>query len=131
MRASGFEEHSIRNALDAADEHLASIQRAIRAGVTLVNGTDIPPGDMVDGAPAAVHEAQLMAAAGLSPLLTLQGVSVHAARLLGIDDHVGQIRPGYAADFVAVAADPLGDAAALRTISLVVQGGRVVREDAA
>ena len=46
-------------------------------------------------------------------------------------DHVGQIRPGYAADFVAVAADPLDDLAALRTISLVVQGGRVIREDTA
>jgi imidazolonepropionase-like amidohydrolase len=55
---------------------------------------------------------------------------VHAAALLGIGDYVGQIRPGYAADFVAVAADPLDDLAALRTISLVVQGGRVVRDDA-
>ncbi len=128
MRARGFEEHSIQNALAAADEHLASIQRAIRAGVTLVNGTDYPPGDLVDGAPAAVHEVLLMAAAGLSPLLSLQSVSVNAARLLGIDDRVGQIRPGYAADFVAVAADPLDDLDALRTISLVVQGGRVVRE---
>jgi hypothetical protein len=31
---------------------------------------------------------------------------------------------------VAVAADPLDDLAALREISLVVQGGRVIREDA-
>ena len=45
----------------------------------------------------AVHELLVMAAAGLSPLLSLQSVSVNAARLLGIDDHVGQIRPGYAA----------------------------------
>jgi len=130
MRDQGFEEHSIRNALAAADEHLASIQRAIRAGVTLVNGTDYPPGDPVDGIPAAVHELLLMAGAGLSPLLSLQSVSVNAAALLGIADRVGQIRPGYAADFVAVAADPLDDLAALRAISLVVQGGRVVREDA-
>jgi imidazolonepropionase-like amidohydrolase len=127
MRARGFEEHSIRNALAAADDHLASIQRAIKAGVTLVNGTDYPPGDLVDGVPAAVHEALLMAAAGLTPLGTLQSLSVNAARLLGIDDHVGQIRPGYAADFVAVAADPLDDVAALRTISLVVSGGRIIR----
>ena len=131
MRDHGFEEHSIRHASQAADVHLASVQRAIRAGVTLVNGTDIPPGDPVDGIPAAVHELLLMAAAGLSPLLSLQSVSVNAAALLGIGDHVGQIRPGYAADFVAVAADPLDDLAALRTISLVVQGGRVIREDAA
>ena len=130
MRARGFEEHSIENARNAADDHLASVQRAIHAGVTLVNGTDIPPGDLVDGTPAAVHELLLMAAAGLSPLLSLQSVSVNAAALLGIGDRVGQIRPGYAADFVAVAADPLADLAALRAISLVVQGGRVVREDA-
>jgi imidazolonepropionase-like amidohydrolase len=130
MRARGFDEHSIRNALNAADDHLASTQHAIRAGVTLVNGTDYPPGDLVDGVPAAVHELLLMAAAGLSPLLSLQSVSVNAARLLGIDDHVGQIRPGYAADFVAVAENPLGDLAALRTISLVAQGGRVIREGA-
>jgi hypothetical protein len=32
---------------------------------------------------------------------------------------------------VAVAADPLDDPAALRAISLVVQGGRVIREDPA
>ena len=130
MRARGFEEHSIEDARNAADDHLASVQRAIHAGVTLVNGTDIPPGDLVDGTPAAVHELLLMAAAGLSPLLSLQSVSVNAAALLGIGDRVGQIRPGYAADFVAVAADPLADLAALRAISLVVQGGRVVREGA-
>jgi len=130
MRARGFEEYSIKNALAAADEHLASIQRAIRAGVTLVNGTDIPPGEEVDGSPAAVHELLLTAAAGLSPLLSLQSVSVNAAALLGLGDRVGQIRPGYAGDFVAVAADPLRDLDALRAISLVVQGGRVVREDA-
>ena len=130
MRERGFEEHSIRNALAAADEHLTSIQRAIRAGVTLVNGTDYPPGDPFGGIPAAVHELLLMAGAGLSPLLSLQSVSVNAATLLGIGDRVGQIRPGYEADFVAVAADPLDDLAALRAISLVVQGGRVVRVDA-
>ena len=130
MRDRGFEEHSIRNALAAADDHLASIQRAIRAGVTLVNGTDYPPGDPVGGIPAAVHELLLMAGAGLSPLLSLQSVSVNAAALLGLGDRVGQIRPGYEADLVAVAADPLDDLAALRAISLVVQGGRVVREDA-
>lgn len=101
-----------------------------RAGVTLVNGTDYPPGDPVDGIPAAVHELLLMAGAGLSPLLSLQSVSVNAAALLGIGDRVGQIRLGNTADFVAVAADPLDDLAVRRAISLVVQGGRVVREDA-
>jgi imidazolonepropionase-like amidohydrolase len=84
----------------------------------------VPVRERSNGRPAR------MAAAGLSPLLSLQSVSVNAAALLGIDDRVGQIRPGYAADFVAVAADPLAGLHAMRTISLVTQGGRVVREDA-
>ena len=130
MRDAGFPESSIERHLAAGEEHLTSVRRAIRAGVTLVNGTDIPPGDLVEGTPAAVYESLMLAEAGLSPLSSLQSASVHAARLLGIGDRVGQIRPGFAADFVAVAADPLADLAAMRTISLVVQGGRVVREDA-
>jgi imidazolonepropionase-like amidohydrolase len=58
-------------------------------------------------------------------------VSSNAARLLGIDGHVGQLRPGFAGDLIAVASDPLDDLAALRDISLVVQAGRVVRDAAA
>jgi imidazolonepropionase-like amidohydrolase len=127
MRANGFEEHSITNALGAADVHLKSIQNAIAAGVTLVNGTDYPPGDLVDGVPAAVHELLLMADAGLDNLTALQSVSTNAARLLRVDDSVGQLRPGFAGDVIAVAADPLADLSALREISLVVQAGRVIR----
>jgi imidazolonepropionase-like amidohydrolase len=130
MRAAGFPERSIRRHLAAGEEHLASVQRAIGAGVTLVNGTDIPPGDLVDGTPAAVYELLMLAQAGLSPLAALQSASVNAADLLGIGDHVGQIQPGYVADFVAVDGDPLDDLAAMRTISLVVQAGHVVRDDA-
>jgi imidazolonepropionase-like amidohydrolase len=128
MRANGFAEHTIANAASAADEHLASIRRAVRAGITLLNGTDYPPGDLVDGVPVAVYELLLMAEAGLSPLQALQSVSVNAARLLGISGHVGQVRPGYAADLIAVGANPLADLTALRDITLVVQAGRVIRD---
>jgi imidazolonepropionase-like amidohydrolase len=128
MAANGFAEATIANAASAADEHLASIQRAIRAGVTLLNGTDYPPGDLVDGVPVAVHELLLMADAGLSPHQALATVSVNAARLLGLHGHVGQVRPGYAADLIAVGANPLADITALRDISLVMQAGRVIRD---
>ena len=131
MRASGFDGHTIANAAKAAPEHLASIQRAIAAGVTLLNGTDYPPGDLVGGVPVAVHELLLMAEAGLSPAGALRTVSVNPGRLLGIGGHVGQVRPGYAADLIAVGANPLTDLTALRDISLVVQAGRVVRDDMA
>jgi imidazolonepropionase-like amidohydrolase len=128
MLANGFEGHTIANAANAADEHLASARRAIKAGITLLNGTDYPPGDLIDGVPVAVHELFLMAEAGLTSHQALQTVSVNGARLLGIDKHVGQIRPGYAADLIAVPANPLADLSALRDISLVMQAGRVVRD---
>jgi imidazolonepropionase-like amidohydrolase len=64
-------------------------------------------------------------------LLSLQSVSVNAARLPGVDDHLGQIRRSFTAGFVAVAAGSIDDLAAMQTISLVVPGGRVIREDAA
>jgi imidazolonepropionase-like amidohydrolase len=131
MRANGFAEHTIANAASAADEHLASVRRAIRAGVTLLNGTDYPPGDLVDGVPVAVHELLLMAEAGLTPAQALRSVSVSAARLLGIDGHVGQVRPGYAADLIAVDANPLADITALRAITLVIQSGQVIRDSRA
>ncbi|HEY6787148.1 MAG TPA: amidohydrolase family protein [Trebonia sp.] len=131
MRANGFAEHTIANAASAADEHLASVRRAIRAGVTLLNGTDYPPGDLVDGVPVAVHELLLMAEAGLTPVQALRSVSVSAARLLGIDGHVGQVRPGYAADLIAVDANPLADITALRAITLVIQSGQVIRDSRA
>ena len=131
MRANGFAEHTIANAANAADEHLASIRRAIHASVTLLNGTDYPPGDLVDGVPVAVQELLLMAEAGLNPLQALQSVSVNGARLLSIDGHVGQVRPGYVADLIAVPANPLEDLASLHGISLVMQAGRVVRDSLA
>ena len=115
MRARGFAEHSIQNAANAADDHLASIQRAIAAGVTLVNGTDYPPGDLVDGIPAAVHELLLMAAAGLSPLLSLQSVSVNAAALLVVAelDPTTDLPAGFAGrvrDLVAAGQDEVAGA---------------------
>jgi imidazolonepropionase-like amidohydrolase len=81
--------------------------------------------------PVAVHELLLMAGAGLSPLQALQTVSVNGARLLGLAGRIGQVRPGYAADLIAVDANPLADISALGSISLVVQGGRVVRDSGA
>ena len=129
MRANGFEEHIHREGGAAADEHLVSIQRAIRAGVNLVNGTDYPPGDLVDGAPAAVHELLLMAEAGLTRCRRSRRVSVQR-RAAARHRRATSARSGPATSAISIAvdADPLDDLAAMRNISLVVQGGRVVRD---
>ena len=50
-----------------------------------------------------------------------------AAKLLGVDTQQGAIRPGMAADIVAVPGDPLADASVLRRVSFVMKDGQIVR----
>ena len=40
---------------------------------------------------------------------------------------LGQIRPGYIADLVAVAGDPTKDVTAVKEVRFVMKGGAVVR----
>ena len=129
MRWKGFEEFQIEMSLDVGPMHLASIRRAVAAGVTMVNGTDYPPGDPIDGTSVAVYEMGLMQGAGLRPRLALAGATSNAARLLGMESEIGTIEEGKVADLVAVEENPLSDVAAMRDISFVMQSGRVVRDD--
>lgn len=127
MRKNGFEEHSIQNALRASEQHLVSVKRAISANIPMVNGTDYPPGDMVDDLPAALHEMYLMHDAGLTPLQTLGSISTTAAALLKQSDTLGQIAPNYHGDFITVTKNPLQNLDTLRNITSVYQGGSLVR----
>jgi imidazolonepropionase-like amidohydrolase len=126
MRAHGFQPWAIELALATGVKHRASIGRAIRAGVTLVNGTDFPPGAEIDGTSAAVYEMELMVEAGLTPLQSLQAATINAARLCNLET-VGRIDEGMAADLLAVPSDPTANISAMRQIDLVMQMGRVVR----
>lgn len=123
MRANHFEEPSIQNALRVSEQHLASVKKAIAAGNQMVNGTDYPPGDLVDGIPAALHEMFLMFGAGLSPLQAIQSISVTAAKLLRQEKFLGQIAPGFAADLITVDENPLKNLDTYRSINLIMQGG--------
>jgi imidazolonepropionase-like amidohydrolase len=74
-----------------------------------------------------VREMALMAAWGMAPADVLIAATSVNARLFGVADRFGAIRPGLVADLVAVAGDPTRDIAALRSIRLVIKGGRIVR----
>jgi imidazolonepropionase-like amidohydrolase len=129
MRDHHFSQEQIDKAMETGPDHLESIRRAIRAGVTLVNGTDYIPGEPANGTSVVVHEMELMARAGLTPLQTLQSVSINAAKLCRITKLAGCMEPGLAADFVAVRRDPTQDVAHMREMPFVMQEGRVIRWD--
>jgi imidazolonepropionase-like amidohydrolase len=56
----------------------------------------------------------------------MSGTSV-AAESLGMAGQIGSIGEGMQADLVAVQGDPLADITAVRRITFVMKGGKVVR----
>ncbi|MEJ8566208.1 amidohydrolase family protein [Elongatibacter sediminis] len=128
MKRNGFEQWTICKAASASGDHLESIRTAVKAGVNLVNGTDIPPGDTDDGAPVAVREMEHCVEAGLDALQALQTATLNASKLIRRPD-LGNLRPGSKADLIAVPANPVDDLAPMREIFFVMQGGAVIRDD--
>ena len=102
-----------------------TFRRAYEAGVPIAFGTDA--GVFRHGRNA--REFVYMEEVGVPFMDALRFATVNAADLLGQSDRLGALRPGFAADLVAVAGDPLADAAALLDVAFVMQAGRVVKRD--
>lgn len=103
-----------------------SFQRALAAGVRIAFGTDagvIPHGRNAE-------QLGIMVEYGMRPADALRSVTSVAAELLGLGEQVGQLAPGRLADVVAVPGDPTRDVRATERVFFVMQGGRVVRQDA-
>lgn len=64
---------------------------------------------------------------GQDPHAALVDATRTAARSLGMDDRIGTLAPGMEADLVAVDGDPLADIEALRSVTFVMKGGRIVK----
>jgi imidazolonepropionase-like amidohydrolase len=129
MKEHNFEEWTIQKAVSAGDTHLQSIRNAVRAGVRILNGTDIPPGDWNDGAPAAIREVEFMMDAGLNSADALRASTIYPAQLCNVGDKIGLVKPGYYADLIATQQNPLKEIRALRKITFVMKDGEVVRDD--
>jgi imidazolonepropionase-like amidohydrolase len=64
---------------------------------------------------------------GQEPMAAITSATSLAAESLGLGDRIGTLAPGYDADLIAVAGDPLQDIGALERVVLVVRAGRIVR----
>jgi imidazolonepropionase-like amidohydrolase len=119
----------VARALGAGKQHWASLQLAIKVGVRIALGTDQFPYEPNEGTTATVREAEFYAEAGMKPVQALRAATIEPATMLGIADRVGTVEKGKLADLVIVDKDPTNDVSALRTIRLVMKGGKIVRDD--
>lgn len=115
-------------ALAAGPRHWESLENAIRSGVKIAMGTDMPPSASFEGTTATVREMEFMAEAGMTPLEVMRSATSSAAELLGNDD-IGRVRVGARADFIAMPGNPVSDVSELRAINWVMKDGLVYRDD--
>ncbi len=125
IRARNTPEDWQRIERTAADQ-LQTCGRAYRAGIALGVGTDGTAGsDPLN----TVRELEIFVANGVPPAEAIKAATVNNAAIVGHSADLGQIKPGFAADIVAVRADPLADISVLRGIDFVMKGGVVIRAD--
>jgi imidazolonepropionase-like amidohydrolase len=103
--------------------HAREFRRQLAAGVPMAMGSDVGP--FPHGTQA--REFVLMVKYGMSPLAALQAGTLNGARLLGWQDQIGALKPGYFADIVAVPGDPLLDIGVLANVTFVMKGGTIYK----
>jgi imidazolonepropionase-like amidohydrolase len=124
-----FAEHAASPAAAAREKALldykiSQFKRQVAAGIPFAVGSDVGP--FPHGTQA--RELELMVRYGMKPLAVLQADWLNGAKLLGWEGQIGQLKPGFLADIIAVPGSPLKDISVVERVSFVMKGGVVVRQ---
>ena len=121
--SNGTEQQSIDKEKAIGLKQRQTFQRAVKAGVRMLFGTDAgiyPHGD--NG-----KQFAKMVQWGMTPLQAIQAATRNAAEALARTGDVGAIEVGRYGDLVAVRGDPLTNVALLEHVDAVVKGGNLVK----
>jgi imidazolonepropionase-like amidohydrolase len=102
-----------------------SFAAALASGVTICNGSDAGVFSHGDNA----REVILLVEYGMRPVDALRSATSVTARVLGLENRIGAIRAGLAADIIAVTGDPATNIAALRDVRFVMKDGVIYRNE--
>jgi imidazolonepropionase-like amidohydrolase len=106
------------------DLHAQEFRKQLAAGVPMALGSDVGP--FPHGTQA--RELVLMVQYGMKPLDVLQADLLNGAKLLDWNGQIGELKPGYFADIVAVPGNPLDDMSVVQRVSFVMKGGIIYRQ---
>lgn len=106
---------------------LQAIRYCREYGIPMAAGTDSGAGELICPLGSSLHrELWLYTEAGLTPMEALQTATGNAARLCGLEQEVGTLRPGMMADLILVNGDPLSDIRLLSNICMTFHRGKCV-----
>ncbi len=113
---------------DFINRNLETAKRAVKAGVKFAMGSD-------GGATALLGETTQELAwfvkAGMTPDQALATATTNGAAMLGKENELGKLAPGYLADIVAVDGDPTKDInVVIHNVQWVMKGGVVLVDKA-
>ena len=121
---NGVDEENLNKERQVSKKQRDSFNRAVKAGVNMVFGTDAaiyPHGDNA-------KQFSRMVKFGMSELQAIQAATINSAKLLKMDNKLGQLKSGFAADIVAVKGNPLKNISVLERIPFVMKAGVVYKK---
>jgi len=104
--------------------HAAEFKKQMAAGVPFAVGSDVGP--FPHGTQA--REMELMVQYGMKPTDVFKADLLNGAKLLGWSGQIGEIKPSYYADLIAVPGNPLEDISVLKKVSFVMKNGDIVKQ---
>ena len=102
----------------------STFAQAYKAGVKIAFGTDSGVSAHGDN----WQEFILMANAGMSNEDALKSATIETAKLLRVEDQLGQIKPGMFADIIAFQKNPIEDISIVENVSFVMKDGVIYKQ---
>jgi imidazolonepropionase-like amidohydrolase len=122
------------------EEGMAAMQRSIPASLAvfkealktphlkIIYGTDAVAGAHGHNVEELIYRVKT---GGQKPSDAIVSATSLSAESLHMDKQIGTLAPGFQADLIAVAGDPLKDVSILRNVAFVMKGGKIFKSETA
>ena len=106
--------------------HGSSLEKAVKAGVKIVYGTDMGG---IEWTEPEAQDFPYMVEFGMTAMGAIEAATSRAAEMLDMKGEIGVVAPGAYADVIAVTGDPLKDIKELEKVRFVMHDGWVFRNE--